>query len=217
MPKFTQKLIAENVVQHLKKLMDENEILLKLYYSDGPPYDPIVVNVILSKNPNNTYNLWIDEDRSMVAKTIDENYNSIEDALNVLLKAERIVHISELGIKEINENLIFIYTKKLMDGLNKADRKIDLNDNTIKHFRNQLKIKLKSIENAQEKNIRMIRINNSSDSKKNSFHIGKIELNESSIIIKDYNDNISAILPNNGTEITTESIDNGKFWYFEPV
>ncbi len=197
--------------------MDENEILLKLYYGDGPPYDPIVVNAILSRNPNNTYNLWLEEDRSMIVKTIDEDYNSMEDALDVLLKAERMVHISQFGIKKINENLIFLYTKKLMDGLNKVDREIELDDNTIKHFKNQLKIKLKSIENAQEKNIRMIRINHPSDSKKSSFYIGKIELNESSIIIKEYNDNVSAILPNNGTEITTESIDNSKFWYFEPV
>ncbi|MBV6881042.1 hypothetical protein NG800_013695 [Epilithonimonas ginsengisoli] len=119
-------------------------------------------------------------------------------------------------IIEIEENYIYEFTQYLIKILNDGKyKKKWVPENCRYSFNEKLKIKLKHLKDASKYNfseIDIMKMNSSQNER--LYFVGKLEVDNQSIIIKDKNEEIIKIIPKQDYIVNVKKIEVSNFWYF---
>lgn len=121
------------------------------------------------------------------------------------------INFFKFQISLIDSSLINYYTKNLIEYLNSEEYGNFSEELPLDNFNEYLGVEIKLIVDAKNKGFKIINITKNN---KKYFFVGSLILDNSSIIIKNENDDIIFLTSNDSLTLETVAIKNKYYWYF---
>lgn len=212
------------------KMDDNKKLFLSVEYhwkgdnSPHSPYPPIDNYITIEKNEINGKFHLTEEGIEDSPWFKEKEYDNFEEAFDYLYNHQEF-SFSAFQIEYIKSELIFFYTKKLLEQLN-ANYSNDYDWLRVENYKNELPlysfkeklgINLKVVKNASKKGLQVIKItkNGYTSFEEKKFLIGKLSVDGGVIKVGDETGNIVYLTTAEKVSVETESIDNKYYWYFE--